>query len=127
MDDAIDVASATLAELFHQGERIKTMTTNTENIDDNLSIAERIMKSMKSLLYRFTYSRETPPTINHRGDRDEDDRDDDNEDHHRVLGKLKQINIAIGTELSRQNTELNNIDEKIIDANVKLERLDKSF
>jgi hypothetical protein len=125
MDDAIDVASATLAELFHQGERIKTMTTNTENIDDNLSIAERIMKSMKSLLYRFTYSREISPTINHCDDRgDEDHRDDDD---HRVLGKLKQINIAIGTELSRQNTELNNIDEKIIDANVKLERLNKSF
>jgi len=122
MDDAIDVASATLAELFHQGERIKTMTTNTENIDDNLSIAERIMKSMKSLLYRFTYSRETPPTINHRGD----DPHRDDEDH-RVLGKLKQINIAIGTELSRQNTELNNIDEKIIDVNVKLKRLDTSF
>ena len=121
MDDAIDVASATLAELFHQGDRIKTMTTNTENIDDNLSIAERIMKSMKSLFYRFTYSREAPPNIN---DPEPEPRPRHDE---RIFGKLKEINIAIGSELSRQNIELYNISEKIIDSDVKLTRLDKSF
>jgi len=124
MDEVVDVASSTLAELFNQGEMINTMTNNIEIINDNLSIAEGIMKSMKSLFYRITYCRETPDKIINKPDHEpgyelEHDR--------RILGKLKAINIAIGTELSRQNIELNNIDKKIIYANVKLTSLDKSF
>jgi hypothetical protein len=121
MDEAVGVAAATLEELFNQGDMIHNITNNIEIINDNLSISERIMKSMKSLFYRFTYSREAPPNIN---DPEPEPRPRHDE---RIFGKLKEINIAIGSELSRQNIELYNISEKIIDSDVKLTRLDKSF
>ena len=121
LEVTVSNAEKTLVELYQQGEHLNNITIDLENMDHNLSISERILSSIKSILYRLTYRKEPQPM-----DMVMDTAMDTAMDTTH-LGQLRTMNITINEILSHQNNQLKTIDENMLNNCIKLDKIKDLF
>ena len=117
LEVTVSNAEKTLVELYQQGEHLNNITIDLENMDHNLSISERILSSIKSILYRLTYRKEPQPM----------DTAMDTAMDTTHLGQLRTMNITINEILSHQNNQLKTIDENMLNNCIKLDKIKDLF
>ena len=117
LEVTVSNAEKTLVELYQQGEHLNNITIDLENMDQNLSISERILSSIKSILYRLTYRKEPQPM----------DTAMDTAMDTTHLGQLRTMNITINEILSHQNNQLKTIDENMLNNCIKLDKIKDLF
>jgi hypothetical protein len=129
LEVTVSNAEKTLVELYQQGEHLNNITIDLENMDQNLSISERILSSIKSILYRITYRKEPQPmdtAMDTAMDMDMDTAMDTAMDTTH-LGQLRTMNITINEILSHQNNQLKTIDENMLNNCIKLDKIKDLF
>lgn len=140
-------AEKSLENLESQGNQINTMLNNTENINEQLSISERILKSMTSFFYRINYSKESidsKESINnienqkiiHKKIQDKNisinktikvNHNINKNINVSLLEHLKYLNLEIGSELTKQNDNLLKLSNNIDNSKHKFKTIDTLF
>jgi len=119
-------AENSLENLAHQDQQINTILNNTETINHQLSISERILKTMNSFFYRINYTKESidsPKKIPKKIIKNNIDKNID----FSLLDHLKYLNLEIGSELTKQNENLLKISNNIDNSELKLKTIDILF
>jgi len=130
-------AEKSLENLESQGKQINTMLNNTENINEQLSTSERILKSMTSFFYRINYSKESIDNIENQKiiqDKNISIKKTIKVNHNintninfSLLEHLKYLNLEIGSELNKQNENLLKLSNKIDNSKHKFKTIDTLF
>ena len=113
--ETIKIAESTLENLYYQKNQINSINIDINTIDSNVSISEKILYSMKSFIYRITYSKE------------QNSKENNITNQINNLELLKQINLEINKELEIQNKELEYLNNNIDNSQNKINKVNKLF
>lgn len=128
--NTILLAEKSLEELYYQGQIIDKIDNNIDNIEKNITLSEKIVNSMKSLYSRIMYSK---------NDNDSDiiqmsnpiydiERQKDNEHFsNNPIETLKLINLKINEQLTNQNKNLEQINDKIDNNTTRIQKLNNNI
>ena len=126
--NTILLAEKSLEELYYQGKIIENIDNNIENIENNITISEKIVKSMKSLYSRMMYNKNNDDVIQMSKPIYDVKRQTDNEHFdNNPLETLKIINLKINEQLTSQNKNLEQINDKIDSNNLRIKNLNNNI
>ena len=126
--NTILLAEKSLEELYYQGKIIENIDNNIENIENNITISEKIVKSMKSLYSRMMYNKNNDDVIQMSKPIYDVKRQTDNEHFdNNPLETLKIINLKINEQLTSQNKNLEQINDKIDSNTLRIKNLNNNI
>ena len=143
--ETIKIAESTLENLYYQKNQINSINIDINTIDSNVSISEKILYSMKSFIYRITYSKEQnskeqnskeqnskeqnskEPNSKEPNSKEPNSKENNITNQINNLELLKQINLEINKELEIQNKELEYLNNNIDNSQNKINKVNKLF
>ena len=123
--ETIKIAESTLENLYYQKNQINSINIDINTIDSNVSISEKILYSMKSFIYRITYSKEQ--NSKEQNSKEQNSKENNITNQINNLELLKQINLEINKELEIQNKELEYLNNNIDNSQNKINKVNKLF